>query len=187
MRIAIISDIHDNVWNLAAALDGVRDADVLICCGDLCSPFVVDQLARGFPRPIHIVFGNNDGDLYRITDKAIRYGHVKVHGEFFQEELDGKRIAVNHYNNIAAAIAPSGQYDVVCYGHNHLYKVEPVGKALTINPGALMGAKFEPDGTRVDIPPTFVVYDTSSGVAQGYQVITAGGTGGGPRSIHPFP
>jgi len=35
MRIAILSDIHDNVWKLAAALEAVRHADVLLCCGDL--------------------------------------------------------------------------------------------------------------------------------------------------------
>jgi len=58
MRIAVLSDIHDNVWKLAAALEAVRDADALICCGDLCSPFIVHQLGRGFAGPIHVVFGN---------------------------------------------------------------------------------------------------------------------------------
>ena len=62
MRIAILSDIHDNVWKLAAALKAAREADALICCGDLCSPFVVHQLGRAFSGPIHIVFGNNDGE-----------------------------------------------------------------------------------------------------------------------------
>ena len=52
MRIAVLSDIHDNVWKLAAALDAVGDADALICCGDLCSPFIVHQLGRGFS-PAH--------------------------------------------------------------------------------------------------------------------------------------
>ncbi len=50
MRIAIISDIHDNLWNLAGTVDFIQNsADVLICCGDLCSPFVIDELAK-FPR-----------------------------------------------------------------------------------------------------------------------------------------
>lgn len=43
MRIAVLSDIHDNVWNLAAALDAGAETDALICCGDLCSPFIVHQ------------------------------------------------------------------------------------------------------------------------------------------------
>jgi hypothetical protein len=56
MKIGILSDIHDNLWNLRAALGGLGEADALICCGDLCSPFVVGLLAEGFPgRPIHVV------------------------------------------------------------------------------------------------------------------------------------
>ncbi len=40
MRIVILSDIHDNVWKLAAALDAVRNnTDAMLRCGDLCSPF----------------------------------------------------------------------------------------------------------------------------------------------------
>ena len=48
MRVAILSDIHDNVWSLSAALGAVSEADALICCGDLCSPFIIHQLGRGF-------------------------------------------------------------------------------------------------------------------------------------------
>ncbi len=105
MQIAILSDIHDNIWKLAAALEAIRDADALICCGDLCSPFVVDQLAGGFAGPIHIVFGNNDGDRFRITAKAAGHDHVHVHGEFFRGEFGGKRFAVNHYDDIAPAMS----------------------------------------------------------------------------------
>src|SRR5215831_12522162 len=83
MRIAILSDIHDNVWKLAAALETIRDTDAMICCGDLCSPFIAHQIGRGYAQPVHIVFGNNDGDPYRITTVAGKYPHLHVHGEFF--------------------------------------------------------------------------------------------------------
>ena len=88
MKIGILSDIHDNIWNLRAALEGLGEADALICCGDLCSPFVVGLLGEGFPgRPIHVVFGNNDGDLFRITQNASRVAGLELHGELFQGEL----------------------------------------------------------------------------------------------------
>ena len=36
MRLAILSDIHDHVWNLAAALGWcAARTDAMICCGDL--------------------------------------------------------------------------------------------------------------------------------------------------------
>jgi uncharacterized protein len=168
MKIAILSDIHDNVWNLAVCLEGIQKAEALICCGDLCSPFIVGLLAEGFrDRPIHIVFGNNDGDLYRITNSARRFDYVHLHGEFFQTELDGQRFAVNHYDNIALRIAASGEYHVVCYGHNHIYKIEALGRTLTINPGAIMG--YDPI-KKENIPSTFVIYDTSTSGVTGYQV-----------------
>ncbi|MDQ2774222.1 MAG: metallophosphatase family protein, partial [Acidobacteriota bacterium] len=100
MRIAIVSDIHDNLWNLAAAVNAIQDADALICCGDLCSPFVIDELSK-FPRDVHIVFGNNDADLYRITSKAAKKPNCHLHGELFQQEFDGKRFAVNHFDYLA--------------------------------------------------------------------------------------
>ncbi|MGB7292209.1 MAG: metallophosphoesterase family protein [Thermodesulfobacteriota bacterium] len=168
MRIAIISDIHDNVWNLGPALETIKDSDVLICCGDMCSPFIVDLMAVGFSKEIHIVFGNNDGDQYRIANNAAKYdGRVLIHGEFAELKLGGKSLAVNHYPNIARSIAESGAYDVVCYGHNHIDSVVRVNNTLLINPGAIMGY----DGVnKKDIPSTFVVYDTESGECKGYEV-----------------
>jgi putative phosphoesterase len=166
MKIAILSDIHDNVWKLAAALQAVREADALICCGDLCSPFVAHQLGRGFPGPIHIVFGNNDGDLFRIANNARRYDHIHLHGELFRGEFDGKRVAANHYDSIGRALAASSEFDVVCYGHNHIYEVARSGRSLAINPGAIMGATFAADGSRADAPSTFVIYDTVLDEAQ---------------------
>jgi putative phosphoesterase len=169
MRIAILSDIHDNVWKLAGALAAVADTDALICCGDLCSPFIVHQIARGFAGPVHIVFGNNDGDPFRIASNARNHGHVHVHGEFFRGEFDGKRFAVNHFDSIAREIARSGEFDVVCYGHNHIYDVSRIGRTLAINPGPLMGAAFAGDGTRTDVPSTFVIYDTTTDAASRHE------------------
>ena len=169
MRIAVISDIHDHVWNLAATLEAARDADVLVCCGDLCSPFIVHQIGRGFSGPVHVVFGNNDGDLFRIAANARKYENIHLHGEFFRGELGGKRVAMNHYDHIARAIAASGEFDLVCYGHNHVHDVRRVGRTLAVNPGSVMGATFAADGSRTDVPATFVVFDTESGEVETYE------------------
>jgi putative phosphoesterase len=166
MRIAILSDIHDNLWKLAAALEGVRDAGALLCCGDLCSPFVMDVLAR-FPREVHIVFGNNDADLFRITRKST--DRVRVHGEFFEAEFGGRRFAMNHFDYLARPIAESGRYDVVCYGHNHKLAIERTGKTLLVNPGPVMGAAFY-SGEWRDVPATFVLYDTATDSAEAFEV-----------------
>ena len=38
MKIGVISDIHDNIWKLSAALQVLRAVDTVLCCGDLCFP-----------------------------------------------------------------------------------------------------------------------------------------------------
>jgi putative phosphoesterase len=168
MRIAIISDIHDNLWNLAVAMEAMAEADELICCGDLCSPFVIDEVAK-FPKRVHIVFGNNDADLYRITAKAQKKQNVVLHGELFQAGLGGKRFAVNHFDYLARPMAKSGDYDVVCFGHNHEFEIGRERDCLLINPGTIMGAKFS-SGVWEDVAPTFVIYDTATDVPELYAI-----------------
>jgi uncharacterized protein len=167
MRIAVISDIHDNIWTLYAALGAVADTDLLICCGDLCSPFIVTLMAENFHRPIYVVQGNNDGDLFRMSRNAGRYPHFHLEGELFQAEFGGKRFIVNHFDNIASEIARGSSHDVVCFGHNHDYQVEKFGEVQLINPGTLMG--YNPIA-RKEVPPTFVIYDTLSERVASYQV-----------------
>lgn len=172
MRIAILSDIHDNLWNLAVVIGAIADADALICCGDLCSPFVIDELAK-FGKDVHIVFGNNDADLYRITSKAMKTGRVQVHGELFQADFEGRRFAVNHFDYLARPMAKSGDYDVVCFGHNHELEIGRAASCLLINPGPLMGAKFSSGGWE-NVMPSFAVYDTAEHRAQPFGIEIGG-------------
>lgn len=177
MLIAILSDIHDNLPKLRAAIEHIQRVDALLCAGDLCSPFIVDELAR-FPRQIHVVFGNNDGDLFRITQKASAANRqrspadqIELHGEFFEGELGGKHLAMIHYEQIGQALARSREYDLVCYGHTHQYSLErdpATGAVRGLNPGEIFGM------LRADSESTFVSYDTESGVVRKH-VIDAGG------------
>jgi putative phosphoesterase len=167
MRLGIISDIHDNLWNLQPVIESLNSAaDVLLCCGDLCSPFVMDEL-RKFHGPVHIVFGNNDADLFRITKKSD--DHVRVYGEYFEAEWEDRKVAANHFDYIARPIAKSGLHDLVCFGHNHRISNEQFGKTLALNPGPVMGAAFVPTGWEA-VPPTFLVCDLQTLAVETYQL-----------------
>jgi predicted phosphodiesterase len=104
MKIAILSDIHDNIWKLATLLEGLK-ADVLIFCGDFCAPFTLAQIAEGFSGPVHVVFGNNDGDQFLLVRVASKFPHVTLHGDFAELELDSRHVAVTHYPPIGQALA----------------------------------------------------------------------------------
>jgi len=156
MIIAVLSDIHDNIWNLADALQRIRavEAEALIFCGDFCAPFTLTQLGQGFAGPVHCVFGNNDGDPRLLLQNAQSVGNMTLHGQYAELVLGGRRIAVNHYPEIARRLAQSGQFDLVCYGHNHRSQVEAIARCVLVNPGEVMGRFGQ---------PTFGVYDSDKG------------------------
>jgi hypothetical protein len=156
MHIAILSDIHDNIWKLERLLTQVK-ADGLIFCGDFCAPFTLTQLAQGFAGPVHVVWGNNDGDKWLLTRNANAAGNVTLHGDMAELELAGRKIAANHYPHIARGLAQSGKYAAVFYGHDHTQHLEQIGSTLLLNPGEVMGRFGQ---------STFAVYDTETGQAE---------------------
>jgi putative phosphoesterase len=186
LKIAVFSDIHDNIWALDTALRSARrEAQALICCGDLCSPFIIGLLKAGFPGRIFVVFGNNDADLYRIT-RGEEKGRLDLLGELGELALEGEnlltraeweaahsgqdyfatdgiqRIAFQHFDFIARPLAASGKYHSLFYGHNHLARRETIGSIECINPGALMGyLPTHPDPTARQIPATYIIYNPS--------------------------
>ena len=160
MKIAILSDIHDNIWKLETLLAGL-EADALIFCGDFCAPFTLAQIGEGFGGPVHAVLGNNDGDQLLLARVASKSPHVTLHGQFCELELDGRRVAVTHYPEIGKALARGGGYDLVCHGHSHKRIIKQEGDALRVNPGEVMG--------RYGLS-TYALYDTVSGQASFVEV-----------------
>ena len=156
MRIAVFSDIHDNIWNLETALKQLQDegAERLLFLGDFCAPFTLAQLAEDFGGRIDCVFGNNDGDPFLITRVGSNYEQVHLHGPFAELEIDGKQVALQHYPEIALRLAESSAYDAVFSGHDHKQYQHELGKTLWANPGEVMG-RFG--------SPSFGVWDTASG------------------------
>ncbi|MBU0728384.1 MAG: YfcE family phosphodiesterase [Proteobacteria bacterium] len=146
MKIAILSDTHDHILNLRAAVTfcnsyGVR---MIIHCGDLISPFMLDELAR-FGGAVHLIYGNNAGDQHLISSWCgVRFPSVTHHGVLGAVEAGGRKIAFTHYPEMARGLASQGMFDAVCCGHNHRYHVEKIGKTLLINPGELLGKDGQP-------------------------------------------
>jgi putative phosphoesterase len=140
VRIGILSDTHDNIWKLDEAMLHINNVDAVIHCGDLCAPFIVKRMGEGLPGiPIHIVWGNNDGDPLAISRVASNHSHVHLHGQAAKLDIDGLKVGVNHYPEIATEFADSGNFDLVCYGHDHTAHQERRGDCLLLNPGEVMG------------------------------------------------
>jgi hypothetical protein len=141
MRIGIASDSHDNIPGLRYVVEYCNSYSVstLIHCGDLISPFMLEELAR-FGGAVHLVYGNNIGDVHLISQACgTRYPSITHHGNLGAVEAGGLKIAFTHYPEMARGIAATENFDVVCCGHNHQYQVEERGKTLLVNPGELLG------------------------------------------------
>ena len=84
-----------------------------------------------------------------------------MHGELADLEIAGLHLAMTHYPDIARGLVASGDYDLVCYGHDHLACDEVLGSSRLLNPGELMGRLG---------PSTFVILDADSRVAEQVEV-----------------
>ena len=147
MKIAVFSDSHDHIWNMRKAVKqaSALGVEVILHCGDLISPFMLEELDP-FPGEIHLVYGNNAGDQTLLTRHcAQRKGHVLHHGRLGRLETNGASIAWLHDPATAYLVARSGEFDLVCYGHTHRWRLEEAGGTVLLNPGEILGKK-EPAG-----------------------------------------
>jgi hypothetical protein len=156
MKVAVFSDVHDRLDHLQAALRlaGNCGAERLLFLGDFCAPFTLAEMAGGFPGPIDAVFGNNDGDPFLLCRVAAQRAGVTLHGPYAELEIGGRKIALQHYPEIARRLAECGAFDAVFSGHDHRFYAHRIGETLWANPGEIMGRFGQPG---------FGVYDTGDG------------------------
>ncbi|MCH8487989.1 MAG: metallophosphoesterase [Candidatus Cyclonatronum sp.] len=153
MKIGLISDTHDHLPHIrkAMSLFRLQGVSTLLHAGDFCSPFAVPEL-EGFE--LHAVFGNNDGDAYRILMKMEGIA-AEHHAEFADLTFGGRRIALYHgtQEGITEALVKCRLYDLVVSGHTHSPHIKTEGKTMWVNPGSAHGF-----GERA----TVAVYDTDA-------------------------
>ena len=146
MKICIVSDSHDNreLLKEAGADAHARGAEAILHCGDIVAPSTLAVL-REFNIPIHVINGNNTGDMhtmYRMASKPDN--NIHFYGQDADVRLSGRKIFIVHYPHYAEAMATTGDWDLVCCGHDHKTSIAPVsnikgGTTLLINPGTVGG------------------------------------------------
>ena len=142
MRIAIVSDTHDNFGGTEAALKiiAAESVDTIIHCGDMTSGAEA-ELFHDFC--VHHVIGNGDFDTFSIED-GIRLCKPGSSSDFvYNTMIDGKWIAAlhGHNANMFYTLLESERYDYIFVGHEHRKSDRMMGKTRVINPGAIGGAR----------------------------------------------
>ncbi len=142
MKIAIISDTHDNLANFLKVINWLNKEKIQIVlhCGDVCRKETLEEILKNFKGEIRLVSGNADLDLENLP-------------EIGEVEIEGNRIAFTHYPEIAEKLAETRKYDLVFYGHDHRPWEKKVGNCRLINPGNVAGVFYK---------ATFAVYNTET-------------------------
>jgi hypothetical protein len=137
-----MGDSHDNLplMRRAVSLFNQRGVGLVLHTGDIISPFAARELAK-LTSPFAVTFGNNDGEKLLLKETIASSG-----GELIWPKAvisrEGHKIALLHGEDreLVAALAKSGEFSMVAYGHWHEPSIEKSGgSTLVINPGETCG------------------------------------------------
>jgi putative phosphoesterase len=132
MLIGIISDTHDNQDKTKKAIElfNKKDVGYVIHAGDYTSPFTL-KLFKELNCKYVGVFGNNDGDKLLLLERS----EGNIYNQPYIFTLGNRKIIILHEHHLVDALADSGHFDLIIFGHTHEAVVRKVKNTLVINPG----------------------------------------------------
>jgi len=138
MKIAVISDMHDNLVNLEKFFSWckIKKIEKIICCGDVTNSETLNILARGFNDKIYLVGGNIE--LYN-EESLKQYPNIKYYGKIGIVEIDKHKIGICHEPFLIDKILEKEKVDYIFYGHTHKPWIEEKDGVKIVNPGTLGG------------------------------------------------
>jgi len=147
MRIAIISDSHDNIHRIDQMLEILKKEKIstMIHCGDVTTLNTLKYLSEKFSGKIYLSIGNVD-EMYGLkkicilpTGRQVNFKNVIVFEKFGELQIENKKIAFVHFPKTAKELAETQKYDFVFYGHTHGPWEKNISKTIMANPGTLAG------------------------------------------------
>ncbi len=154
MKIAIISDIHDNLANLDLFFKMIKNEGIekIICCGDITNSKTLSVLTKKFNQEILLVYGNIE--LYN-EEEIKKYSQINYLGRWGDIQLGNFKVGICHEPGfIRSLLQKNSELNFIFYGHTHKPWLSMKNKATLINPGTL-GGVFQ--------KPSFAVWDDESG------------------------
>jgi len=155
MKIAVISDIHENLYNLVSFYEEIENENIeyIFCLWDLINNWVAKILAFSWI-PVKMVWWNNDGDKVAITKTSLsKDSKLEISATTFDIfEIDWKKIFLTHYPMLAKPMAKSWDFDAVFYWHNHIFNNTKIWDCIVANPWEISAHKTWKS--------TYAIYDT---------------------------
>jgi len=155
VKIAILSDVHENYHNLLLCIEDMRKEgiDSVLFLGDFMNAGIARTLATA-SFPVFAILGNNDGDLIALYKESIRADStLELHPRTYADvTLGGRRFFLTHYDDLVEMAVASELYDAVFFGHTHRHSLEKRGNCMVVNPGELSAHKYG--------KPTYAIVDS---------------------------
>jgi len=148
MKIAIISDTHDNLENLKKFFDFAKKKKIkiLIHCGDVCNGETLKEIEKNFER-IYLSLGNAD-----IKDSILKEAKkTKIFENEGRIEIENLKIGFCHMFNLKEKNLED--FDFYFFGHSHWPFLKKEGNCYLANPGNLAGLFYK---------ATFAILDTKT-------------------------
>jgi len=143
VRVVVLADTHSpRHWRACPpqVAKHLRDADLILHAGDVCTASVLTELAEY--APVVAVLGNNDQPDVAAWGAA----------ETAELDLDGLSVAMVHDSGAAAGrmvrmrrMFPTA--DLVVFGHSHIPRDESTPGLRIFNPGSPTDRRRQPHGT----------------------------------------
>ncbi len=158
MLIGVVSDSHDDIESVRTVGVRLRELGVrmVIHLGDIVAPFTLRELANSAKAPIEAVFGNNDAEIPMLLQVA---SQVNARISWWPRivEVDSRRLLLMHgagpsdiTAEVAHALAESGHFSAVLYGHTHVAELSYVKGVLVLNPGPVSRFVGGPSAAVID-------------------------------------
>jgi putative phosphoesterase len=148
MKIAIISDTHDNLENLKKFFEFSKKEkiEILIHCGDVCNGETLKEIEKNFEK-IYLCFGNAD-----IKESLLKEAKkTKIFEKEGKIKIENLKIGFCHefdYKNKNLE-----NFDFYFFGHSHWPFLKKEKNCYLANPGNLAGLFYR---------ATFAILDTKT-------------------------
>jgi len=140
MKVAIISDTHDNLENLKKFFNFSKrkKIEILIHCGDVCTGETLKEIEKNFKK-IFLSLGNADlrEDLKKVAEKTM------IFEEQGKIEIESLKIGFCHQFDLRKKNKDLEESDFFFFGHTHWPFLRKEKNCILANPGNLAGSFFK--------------------------------------------
>jgi putative phosphoesterase len=148
MKIAIISDTHDNLENLRKFFEFTKKEkiEILIHCGDVCNGETLKEIEKNF-KEIYLCFGNADIKESLLKERK----KTKIFEKEGKIEIENLKIGFCHAFKLKEKNL--NDFDFYFFGHTHWPFLKKEENCYLANPGNLAGLYYK---------ATFAILDTKT-------------------------